>query len=147
MVIAFIIVTLLNYFTLVVAPYLNFSIQKLATGACGVLLIKYGCELATFMKLMVVVFEMGAFFADIIGTGLFYLSTLRLVQILCEKHEIKERVGLCFGAAIGLYALSILLGYAIGYSFFEDTPAWLFLLVLTSLTIVAATIAYFNFVF
>ena len=54
---------------------------------------------------------------------------------------------MCFGAAIGLYALSILIGYAIGYSFFEDTPVWLFLLVLTSLTIVAASIAYFNFVF
>jgi len=89
MIIAFIIIALLNYLTLVVAPYLNCSIQKLATAACGILLIKYGCELATFMKIMIVIFEMGAFFADIVGTGLFYLSTLRLVQILCEKHEIK----------------------------------------------------------
>lgn len=97
--------------------------------------------------MLLVIFELGAFFADIIGTGLFYLSSLRLVQMLCEKHELKHKAGLCFGLAIGLYALSILLGYAIGFAFFDGTPTWLFLIVLTCLTIVAACIAYFTFVF
>lgn len=147
MLVAFAIVALLNYLTLVLAPYFNISIHRLATAACGILLIKYGCELATYAKIMTIIFELGAFFTDIVGTGLFYLSTLRVVQMMVEKHGLKEKAGLCFGVTIGLYALSVLLGYVIGDAFFEGTPAWLFLIVLTFLTIVAAGIAYFCFVF
>jgi hypothetical protein len=147
MLVAFAIVALLNYMTLVVAPYLNCSIQRLATAACAILLLKYACELATYAKIMPFVFELGAFFADIVGTGLFYLSTLRLVQLMVEKHGLKERAGLCFGVTAGLYVFSVLLGYAIGDAFFEGTPAWLFLIALTCFTILAAAIAYFSFVF
>ncbi len=147
MLVAFAIVALLNYLTLVLAPYFNFSIQRLATAACGILLLKYACELATYTKIMTFIFEIGAFFADIIGTGLFYLSTLRLVQLMVEKHGLKERSGLCFGVTVGLYALSVLLGYVIGDAFFEGTPAWMFLIALTCFTIIAASIAYFSFVF
>lgn len=86
MLIAFAIITILNYVTLVAAPYFNCSIQKLAMAACVVLLVKYGCELAFYTKILTFVFELGAIFADVIGTGLFYLTSIRLVQILCDRH-------------------------------------------------------------
>jgi hypothetical protein len=147
MMVAWIIISLLNYFTLVLAPYFNCSIQKLSLAACAILLIKYGCELAYYTKILTVIFELGALVADIVGTGLFYLSSLRVVQILCEKHEIKEKSGFCFGGTVALYALSILFGYGIGFAFFQGTPVWLFLIALTTLTLVAACIAYLTFGF
>jgi hypothetical protein len=146
MLIAFTIFALLNYTTLVLAPYFNCSIQKLSISACILLLVKYGCELAYYTKILTIIFELGALFADIIGTGLFYLSIIRVMQILIDRHELKDRAGLCFGGAIGLYVLSILLGYAIGFLFFEETPAWIFVICLTSLTMIAGAIAYFTFV-
>ena len=145
--IAFTIFSIINYLTLVLAPYFNCSIQKLAMAACAVLLIKYGCELTSQTKILAIFFELGALFADIIGTGLFYLTSIRVVQILIDRHELKERSGLCYGGAVGLYALSILLGYALGYMFFEETPVWMFLIALTTMTMFAAGIAYFTFVF
>lgn len=147
MLIAFSIITIVNYLTLVVAPYFNCSIQKLAMVACVILLVKYGCELAYYINILTFIFELGAIFADIIGTGLFYLTSVRLVQILCDRHDLKNRVGLCYGCAVGLYVLSILLGYVIGYLFFENTPTWIFVISLSILTVAAACIAYFTFVF
>jgi hypothetical protein len=44
---------------------------------------KYACELATFTKIMINVFELAAIFMDIIGTAVFYLTSIRAVQILC----------------------------------------------------------------
>ena len=43
--IAFAIFSVINYLTLVIAPYFNCTIQKLSMAACAVLLVKYGCEL------------------------------------------------------------------------------------------------------
>ncbi len=89
------------------------------------------------------IFQLGALFADIIGTALFYLTTLRIVQVMCDKHELKERTGLLFGVSAALYSFSILLGSAIGYGFYQKTPTWLFLIFLATMTLISACIAYF----
>lgn len=69
------------------------------------------------------------------------------MQILIDRHGLRERSGLCYGGSVGLYALSILLGYALGFMFFKETPVWMFLIALTTMTMFAAGIAYFTFVF
>lgn len=89
MLIAFAIFSLINYFTLIFAPYINCSIQKLSLIACGILLVKYVCELIYYAKFLTFIFELGAIFADIIGSGLFYLTIIRVVQILIDRHELK----------------------------------------------------------
>lgn len=89
MLIAFGLFSIINYFTLILAPYINCSIQKLSLLACGILLIKYGCELIYYTKILTFIFELGAIFADIIGTGLFYLTIIRIIQILIDRHGLK----------------------------------------------------------
>lgn len=56
MLVALAIFTGLNYLTLVIAPYLKFTIKKLCIGACGIILLKYVCELAYYMKILSFVF-------------------------------------------------------------------------------------------
>ena len=56
-------------------------------------------------------------------------------------------MGFIFGAAVATYAFSIFLGSIFGYWFYEKTPVWLFLIGLTSLTIIAGCISYFTLMF
>jgi len=55
---------------------------------------------------------------DIIGTAVFYLSSARALQILCEKYEYTEQSGKIFGMTAGMFGISVIFGYAIAYGCF-----------------------------
>lgn len=78
---------LLYYFTLFLAPFLNCTIKSLALGASGIILIKFICSLFIYSKVLTGLFELTAITFDVIGKALFYLTTVRLIQMVCEKHN------------------------------------------------------------
>jgi antibiotic biosynthesis monooxygenase (ABM) superfamily enzyme len=77
----------LYYFTLFLAPFLNCTIKTLALGASGIILIKYICSLFVYSKVMTIIFELAELSLDVVGKALFYLTMVRLIQMVCEKHN------------------------------------------------------------
>jgi len=59
---------------------------------------------------------------------MFYVSSIQMTFIICEKHGMKNRMGLMFGGLVALYAFSVFLGSYFGYLFYKNTPVWLFLI-------------------
>lgn len=58
---------MLCYLTLLVTPYVNLPLRKLSLGGCSILLAKYICELLTYSKHLVGLFELGSIVCDVIG--------------------------------------------------------------------------------
>lgn len=143
----FAVFAILYYLVLVFAPFLNLTTKTLALVTAGLLFLKYISELLTFSRILINIFELSALFLDVIGQALFYLTTIRLIQLVCEKNNSLGKSGRCLGVFSFIYGLSITIGYALAEPMFRSMPAWLFLIVLTSLTAVALVIAYFYFGF
>jgi hypothetical protein len=143
----FAVFAILYYLVLVFAPFLNLSTKTLALVTAGLLFLKYVSELLTFSRILINIFELSAIFLDVIGQALFYLTTVRLIQLICEKNNCLEKAGRCLCVFPFIYGLSMTIGYALAEPMFRSLPAWLFLIILTCMTAVALVIAYCTFGF
>ncbi len=106
---------------------------------------KYLCELATFANILINFFKLGSIILDIVGESVFYLTSLRVAQVVCENHGASEQSGRIFALLSSLYAFSIVLGYAISYGTYGKIPLWTYLIILTSMTVLSGAICYFGF--
>lgn len=89
--------------------------------------------------------ELAALVLDVIGQSLFYLTSIRVVQAICEKHNTIDQSGRLFAVFAALYAFSIVLGYAISYGCYEKLPTWGYLIILTCMSALSGIICYFTF--
>jgi len=94
---------------------------------------------------MVGLLELGAIICDVIGSSIFYLVSARVVQDICERYGATDQTGKMFGVFSAIYALSILLGYAISYGCFRMLPVWTYLIILTSMVVLSGMICFFAF--
>lgn len=136
---------MLCYLTLLVTPYINLPLRKLSLGGTIIILVKYICELLVYTKHMVGLLELGAIICDVIGSSIFYLVSARVVQDICERYGATDQTGKMFGVFSAIYALSILLGYAISYGCFRMLPVWTYLIILTSMVVLSGMICFFAF--
>jgi hypothetical protein len=136
---------LLCYLTLLVTPYLNLTLRKLSLGACAILLAKYICELSTYAHVISNIMQLAAMVLDVVGQSLFYLTSIRVIQVICEKHDASEQAGRLFAVFGGIYALSIVIGYGISYGCYGMLPVWTYLIVLTCMTIISGVLCFFTF--
>lgn len=114
-------------------------------GACIIILAKYFCELSMFADTLQTFMELVAAVLDIIGESIFYLTGMRVVQVICEKHDSTEQTGRLFSVFAALYGLSIVLGYAISFGCYTKLPVWTFIIVLTCMTILSGILCFFTF--
>lgn len=89
--------------------------------------------------------ELGALILDVIGQSLFYLTSVRVLQGICEKYETLEQTGRLFGVFVSLYALSLVIGYGISYGCYGKIPIWTYLIILTCMTVLSGLLCFFTF--
>jgi hypothetical protein len=133
------------YLTLLVTPYLNLPLRKLAMGGTAIILVKYVCELLVYAQHLAGLLELGAIICDVIGESVFYLVSVRVIQDICERYGATDQTGKMFGVFSAIYALSILLGYAISYGCFRMLPVWTYLIILTSMVVLSGLLCFFAF--
>ena len=135
----------LYYLTLLVTPYINLNLRQLSMAGCGIILAKYIFELLAYAHIMTGLLELSAMVCDTIGQSVFYLASLRVIQVICEKHGMTGQIGKLFAIFASIYALSIIIGYALSYACFRVLYTWSYLIVLTCITILAGMVCYFAF--
>jgi hypothetical protein len=134
---------LISLFTLIIAPYLTLQ-PKIVTIAAGIIiLLKYVCELATYIKFLRFIFITAAIFFDLVGTVLFYYSVIRLTYLICEKHELIHRIGMLIGILVSVFGISIILGTGLTQITYETLPVWLYLIILASAIVLAEALGFF----
>ena len=135
----------LYYLTLLVTPYINLNLRQLSMAGCGIILAKYILELLAYTHILTGLLELSAMVCDTVGQSVFYLASIRVIQVICEKHGAKDQIGKLFAIFTSIYALSIIIGYALSYACFRVLYTWSYLIVLTCITILAGMVCYFAF--
>ena len=99
----------------------------------------------TFTHLLVGIFQLSSVICDVIGSSVFYLTSMRVIQVIGEKYQVGDKTGKLFAAFVVLYALSILVGYAISYKCYAMVPLWLYLIILASMALLSGVFCFFAF--
>jgi hypothetical protein len=72
----------LCYLTLLIVPYTNLTLRQLSFAGCCIILSKYVFELLYFTKHLMGIFELAAIVSDVIGESIFYLTSVRVIQVI-----------------------------------------------------------------
>ena len=107
-------------------------------------MVKYACELMTFTGILRGLFELAGIISDVVGESVFYLASARMIQVISDRHG-NDHTGRLFAIFASLYALSILLGYAISYGCFTRIQVYLYLIILTFMIAISGVICFFAF--